>query len=105
MEQEACAEKMKVSRPTFQRILRAARSKLAEALTDGKAIRIEGGKFKVTNRSLKCISCKYQWQVPFGTGRRGKELSCPKCAGKGVFRVDKAGRGLGVCKGNEKEDE
>lgn len=35
------AERMTVSRPTFGRILREARRKLAEALVDGKALRIE----------------------------------------------------------------
>ena len=47
LEQEQCAEKMNVSRTTFVRILDAARKKMAEALINGKAIRIEGGHFEV----------------------------------------------------------
>jgi len=43
LEQQACAERMRVSRPTFHRILWAARRKIAEALVCGKAIRIGGG--------------------------------------------------------------
>jgi len=39
--QEDAAEKMKVSRQTFGRILKEARKKIAEALIHGKAIRIE----------------------------------------------------------------
>ena len=35
------AEKMKVSQPTFARILDSANKKIAEALVKGKAIRIE----------------------------------------------------------------
>ena len=35
------AEKMKISRPTFGRILGEARRKLAETLVEGKALRIE----------------------------------------------------------------
>lgn len=38
---EQAAEKMKISRPTFGRILGEARRKLAEALVEGKALRIE----------------------------------------------------------------
>ena len=34
---------MGVSRPTFQRILMSGRQKVADALLNGKAIRIEGG--------------------------------------------------------------
>jgi predicted DNA-binding protein (UPF0251 family) len=38
---EQAAEKMKISRPTFGRILGEARHKLAEVLIEGKALRIE----------------------------------------------------------------
>ena len=34
---------MKVSRPTFSRIIDSAHRKLADALVHGKALRIEGG--------------------------------------------------------------
>ncbi|MEW5910097.1 MAG: DUF134 domain-containing protein [Thermodesulfobacteriota bacterium] len=40
--QEAAALKMKISRQTFGRIVESARKKVAEALTTGKALRIEG---------------------------------------------------------------
>src|SRR4030066_298945 len=45
LEQEQGAEKMNISRPTFQRILASARQKVADALLNGKAIRIDGGNF------------------------------------------------------------
>jgi uncharacterized protein len=38
---EEAAEKMTISRQTFGRILGGARRKLAEALVEGKALRIE----------------------------------------------------------------
>ena len=41
--QEQAAVRMKVSRPTFGRILEVARRKVALALVGGKALRIEGG--------------------------------------------------------------
>ncbi|AST56635.1 DNA-binding protein [Thermoanaerobacterium thermosaccharolyticum] len=47
LEQEECAEKMKVSRPTFFRIIISAREKVADALVNGKAIKVEGGNYKV----------------------------------------------------------
>ena len=47
MEQAQAAELMKISRPTFGRILNSAHHKIAEALTSGKAIRIGGGSFEL----------------------------------------------------------
>jgi predicted DNA-binding protein (UPF0251 family) len=41
--QEQAAEKMKISRPTFSRIVEEARRKTADALIHGKALRIETG--------------------------------------------------------------
>jgi len=45
--QEQCAERMRISRPTFQRILSSSRQKIADALLNGKAIRIGGGNFEL----------------------------------------------------------
>lgn len=45
LEQEECAQIMGVSRPTFQRILTEAYTKVADAFTNGKSIRIEGGSY------------------------------------------------------------
>lgn len=41
--QERAAARMKVSRPTFARIVEQARRKVADALIHGKALRLEGG--------------------------------------------------------------
>ena len=41
LEQEEAAKKMKVSQSTLQRILTSARKKVAEALIEGKAIKIQ----------------------------------------------------------------
>jgi len=41
LEQTTAAEKMKISQPTFARILDSANRKIAEAIIKGKAIRIE----------------------------------------------------------------
>lgn len=40
--QEEAAEQMKISRPTFARVVEAARKKVADALINGKALRLEG---------------------------------------------------------------
>lgn len=47
------AERMSVSKPTLCRILASARSTVASALASGKALRIDGGHYKVVNKNDK----------------------------------------------------
>jgi len=47
LDQVEAAEKMKISQPTFFRLLDSARKKIADAVVNGKAIRIEGGNYKI----------------------------------------------------------
>ena len=78
LEQEQCAEKMNVSRPTFQRVLGSARQKIADALLNGKAIRIEGGNFEVMMRRFRCLE-GHEWDVPFEAMIAGSPRFCPAC--------------------------
>ena len=48
LNQEKVAELMGISRPTVTRIYASGRKKIAEALTEGKAICIEGGPVECT---------------------------------------------------------
>lgn len=45
LDQTDAAKKMKISQATFNRILTSARQKIAEALINGEAIKIEGGTY------------------------------------------------------------
>jgi len=47
LEQEECAKKMNISQPTFHRLVLSARKKIADAIINGKAIRIEGGNYRL----------------------------------------------------------
>jgi predicted DNA-binding protein (UPF0251 family) len=51
--QEETAKKMRVHRSTVSRILTSAHRKIADALVNVKAIRIEGGSCKITKRAKK----------------------------------------------------
>jgi predicted DNA-binding protein (UPF0251 family) len=51
--QEEAAEKMKIHRSTISRILNSAHQKIADALVNVKAIRIEGGSCRIINRGKK----------------------------------------------------
>ncbi len=83
--QEQAAERMKVSRPTFGRIIDSAHKKVAEALVQGKALKIEGGEFEMASmRKFRCDDCEYSWELPCGTGR---PVNCPSCKGGNIHRA------------------
>ena len=78
LEQEEGAERMNVSRPTFQRVLASARQKMADALLNGKAIRIEGGSFEMASSRFKCLN-GHEWEVPFEVMVNRPPQLCPSC--------------------------
>ncbi len=51
LSQKECAKRMGISRTTFRRDLESAHFKITEALLKNKAIRIEGGTFKIKGRT------------------------------------------------------
>lgn len=53
LEQKECAEKMNISQPTFHRLIISARKKVADAIVNGKAIKINAENFKTTGRNKK----------------------------------------------------
>jgi uncharacterized protein len=83
---EEAGEAMGVSRATFGRIIEKARKTVADALINGKAIRIEGGNYLFIEgqRRFACMSCKHDWDAPCGDAR--PEL-CPECGESDVERV------------------
>jgi len=100
--QEQAAERMGVSRQTFGRIVEAARKKVAQALVEGLALRIEGGEIEMAEtRAFECGECGHVWEVPFGTGRPAE---CPACQSKNFHRAQAAeagapgGRGGRCCR-------
>ena len=78
LDQEAGGEKMNVSRATFQRVLVSGRQKIADALLNGKAIRIEGGSFEMAFSRFKCLN-GHEWEVPFETMISTPHRLCPRC--------------------------
>lgn len=55
--QEECAESMKVARTTVQRIYNDARKKIAEALVNGKVLKIEGGNYQLCEEDQPGCGC------------------------------------------------
>ncbi|NLU37142.1 MAG: DUF134 domain-containing protein [Clostridiales bacterium] len=94
LEQSECAEKMGVSRPTFQRILLSAREKIADSLVNGKMIRVEGGCFTLNICQVKCLDCNHEWSERYENieAIMKGEHACPEC-GSGNIRCMTTGGG------------
>lgn len=92
LEQEQCAREMRISRTTFSRILDSARQKIAEALLNGKGIRIEGGNFEMAVCRFRCTA-GHEWEVPFEIMVSAPPELCPSCETTSIMPVIPAGRG------------
>ena len=90
LDQEKAAQKMNISQPTFHRLVLSARKKIADAIVNGKAIRIEGGNFVMAQPGMGrrrrfrgppmtciCSQCGYNEPKMRGVPCAGKK--CPKC--------------------------
>lgn len=99
LEQEECAERMKISRPTFQRVLVSARQKIARALVEGRAIRVEGGNYKIAFRPRRCRFCDFELETFADTEERDSEIRCPRCGARHERLADEARDTSGVPRG------
>jgi uncharacterized protein len=79
--QEEAAAKMNISRPTFGRVVESGRKKIANALVNGKALRIEGG----------VVEMKGDKKMPGRDGTRPSPCGCNQRRGCGKGQ----GKGLG----------
>jgi predicted DNA-binding protein (UPF0251 family) len=77
LDQEQCADRMNISRATFQRVLESARKKIADALINGKAIRIAGGNYQAESLHLIC-SNGHEWNMQW-TSSADTVPICPTC--------------------------
>jgi len=93
LEQEECAQKMQVSRPTFQRILISAREKITDSLVNGKTLKIEGGNFTRNICPVKCEDCGKEWSESFEKLEiiKNGEYICPSCGSSHVGCIKKCG--------------
>jgi predicted DNA-binding protein (UPF0251 family) len=83
---EEAGRRMGVSRATFGRIVQKARRTVADALINGKAINVEGGRYRLgeDRRIFRCPDCDHRWEEPFGSGRPD---GCPACDRMNFYRT------------------
>lgn len=94
LEQEQAADRMNISRSTFQRVLASGRRKMADALLNGKAIRIEGGHFEMAWHRFRCLN-GHEWGVPLEATAGAIPELCPVCHSTSVAPVEQIAHGWG----------
>lgn len=98
MDQKESAERMKIHQSTFQRTLARGREKVTDALVNGKAIKINGGKYTMPGKDgtgpigqrherkyngngpggvCVCPNCKHE--QPHIQGQPCTQTKCEKC--------------------------
>lgn len=77
--QEECAERMHISRQTFQNIIDRARQKVTSALIEEKAISVGGGNYTKNICSFSCLSCGHEMITPFEGTKK-----CTRCGSNKV---------------------
>ncbi|MFH1570976.1 MAG: DUF134 domain-containing protein [Gemmatimonadota bacterium] len=92
--QEAAAGRMGISRPTFGRLVAAARRKVADALFHGKSLAFEGGPVAVgPGPWWRCGRCGQQWQAvpPAASPNQAESAVCIACGSDQVATEAGAG--------------
>jgi predicted DNA-binding protein (UPF0251 family) len=84
LSQDAAAEMMGISRPTFTRVYNRALKKIAKAFVEGMAIEIEGGQVEFEKQWFKCNKC---FKLIEGMENHIKCKGCSSFANKELSRV------------------
>ncbi len=79
LDQTKAAKLMHVSRPTFTRIYKRARVKLATALVEKKAMKISGENIYYGDNWYKCSVC----ECIYNMSKNADNKSCPLCKNPG----------------------
>ena len=79
LSQEQCSERMQVARTTVQRVYESARRKLADALVEGRTLRIEGGDYRLCDGrgcgQERCIVKQIQSQYDVTKGENSMRIA------------------------------
>jgi predicted DNA-binding protein (UPF0251 family) len=81
-EQSAAGEEMGISRGTVQRLLYSGRAKVAQALLEGRPLRLKGNE-----ALLRCAVCGFELSAPLSSGSVSY-LRCCRCGSPNLYRVE-----------------
>lgn len=126
LDHQPAAERMGISRPTFTRLLEAARAKLAACIIDGKELVIEGGEVDFEHSLQRCRDCGEEElrdtaaasraESASATDERSLDDTCRSCGSENVddlaelalrgrFRGRGQGRGQNVRRSGQRRGE
>ncbi len=92
LSQEEAAREMEISRPTFTRLIEAARRKSAQFLTQGRHLVIGGGPVHFRENVIRCHDCGHSFVLDIN-----RDINvCPSC-GSGNLIDLAGGYGHGRC--------
>jgi uncharacterized protein len=80
MDHQQAAEQMQISRPTFTRLIKKARQKIATMLNEGMELIISGGNFELLNTLYHCRDCGETTRIPLYL----KSDNCLECGSENV---------------------
>ncbi len=83
---EEAGRQMGVSRATFGRIVQRARQAVADAMINGKAIKVEGGNYNIVDETGKSICHKCNNVLDESHSSTGKSEECRLCPSENVQR-------------------
>lgn len=81
------ARQMGISRPTLTRIYDQVRKKLAQAMVEGREIRIEGGYVGFHEDWYRCKNCNEVFSL-----EPGAEKKCPRCGSEDLIHLNETVR-------------
>jgi len=85
MSQDAAAEMMGISRPTFTRVYNRALKKIAKVFVEGLAIKIEGGNVEFDKQWYKCQKC---FKLIDGLENHIKCIGCNSFANNELIKIN-----------------
>ena len=84
LSQSQCANELKISQPTFSRILTSGIKKIVRAIVEEKDFEIVAGNITYKDwGGWGCWDCNHEWQED------STEKKCPKCSSSTIFRLKK----------------
>lgn len=85
LNQSKAAKLMKISRPTFTRIYKRARIKLAASLVEKRALKLSGENIYYTDNWHKCQNCECVYNIV----DKSKTELCPVCKSTNFINITK----------------
>jgi predicted DNA-binding protein (UPF0251 family) len=77
------ADEMEISRSTFSRLIEKARKKIADFITQGSLLTIEGGSVHFRFNIIQCKDCGHMCKINF----ERHITECPSCHSKNIINL------------------